>query len=866
MNDGKLVEAGNLTAHMAKEIGMLFFALIFCMISLSMTMSGAKAAEAHKSGKYTYYLNGNNTIILTAYTGKDKKVVIPSTIDGYKVTRLYGVFQGNQTIRSVTVPNSVIYMDGTCDGCTNLKSIRLSGALKRIDGNTFRNCKKLKSITIPKSVNHIGGSAFQGSALVKAALPEKVKRIAQHAFANCSNLKQVTIKGKITEISAKTFYNCKKLESIILPETVKNIRRYAFMNCTALKKFQSPKALESIGTKSFANCKSLRSFTLGKNVQSIGDYAFLNCNALTSICGDDKNIVYGKGVFYKQIKGTYKDFAYYYYDKDEGIRLTSYKGNDKKVILPYEIDGRRVVKINAPLFKENTTIESLVIPDGYTTVPTEFCKKASKLQKVQLSGQMKIIPQGMFEGCSSLSEISGANGITEVKNWAFKGCSALMKYPFPDQLLFIGSGAFAECIRLNHVKLGTGVCSIGLNAFAWCRNLTDFSCENPDAVMGMDILRGTPLASVIYPYDVKGMNTLEVNGDEISLKQAWDPDEAMYVQPVDSLREITIHAKKAYFDYNGLAAYRNLEKLTISKDCELTIHKGAFYGNNKLTEVTLPGNTREMKGAFLYCQNLNKISFAGENDKYQIVDGCVVTREEKPHLVLVPADTTSFVVPDNIAVIDTYAFANCSRLKSVSLNEGLESIEEGAFAGCSLKSLNIPKSVKEIGMYIVANNNHLTSLSVEKGNTHFKANGTALWDKKEKALIAEIAVKGICEVPEGIERIYPLFVANTDKVKKYSFPSTMRYWRSARLYGAKKLTFKSVDPPEIDWDRGDYQLIESNGELIYDAQGNPINADNSDSVKRTLYIPKKYQKNYDNWLKYTWGYPDRDSTLTVKTY
>lgn len=58
----------------------------------------------------------------------------------------------------------------------------------------------------------------------------------------------------------------------------------------------------------------------------------------------------------------------------------------------------------------------------------------------------------------------------------------------------------------------------------------------------------------------------------------------------------------------------------------------------------------------------------------------------------------NYCVPEKVAVIGSYAFANCKNLKSITLPEKLIEINDHAFQGCkSLKKLKIPKWVNYIG-------------------------------------------------------------------------------------------------------------------------------------------------------------------------
>lgn len=61
-------------------------------------------------------------------------------------------------------------------------------------------------------------------------------------------------------------------------------------------------------------------------------------------------------------------------------------------------------------------------------------------------------------------------------------------------------------------------------------------------------------------------------------------------------------------------------------------------------------------------------------------------------------DIKEIVIPENIKLIDQSAFEQCNMLKKVTLNEGLERIEERSFAGSNMESISIPASVESIGI------------------------------------------------------------------------------------------------------------------------------------------------------------------------
>ena len=54
-------------------------------------------------------------------------------------------------------------------------------------------------------------------------------------------------------------------------------------------------------------------------------------------------------------------------------------------------------------------------------------------------------------------------------------------------------------------------------------------------------------------------------------------------------------------------------------------------------------------------------------------------------------------LPKSLVEIESSAFRGCSKLESISLPEGLESIGSDAFFACPISSVIIPSTVKNIG-------------------------------------------------------------------------------------------------------------------------------------------------------------------------
>lgn len=64
---------------------------------------------------------------------------------------------------------------------------------------------------------------------------------------------------------------------------------------------------------------------------------------------------------------------------------------------------------------------------------------------------------------------------------------------------------------------------------------------------------------------------------------------------------------------------------------------------------------------------------------------------------MVPVGRSSVAINSSTRIIGSGALAGCSRVTSLSLPNGLTTIESGAFSGSGINSITIPRSVTSIG-------------------------------------------------------------------------------------------------------------------------------------------------------------------------
>ncbi|MCW5559928.1 MAG: leucine-rich repeat domain-containing protein, partial [Verrucomicrobiae bacterium] len=130
-----------------------------------------------------------------------------------------------------------------------------------------------------------------------------------------------------------------------------------------------------------------------------------------------------------------------------------------------------------------------------------------------------------------------------------------------------------------------------------------------------------------------------------------------------------------------------------------SISNGAFYGCRHLTRVAIPSTVTVIGPyAFAHCPRLLDIEVDLLNARYRSVEGVLFNRDQTVLLAYPSGRRGSYVIPEGVGAIGSFAFRGCRGLTSVAIPEGLTEASDGAFAECdSLTTLLFPSSLTSIG-------------------------------------------------------------------------------------------------------------------------------------------------------------------------
>ena len=256
---------------------------------------------------------GNSVQRIPAYFADGLAKLTSITIPNSVTEIGHSAFRGCTGLTGITFPNSVTTIGNYAfTGCTalnilnfnavacrdfdyyspfkslNISTINFGNSVQRIPAYFADGLAKLTSISIPNSVTEIGNSAFRGcTGLNGISIPESVSSIGNDAFTGCIGLTDVIVdkanlkydsrdncNAIIETASNRLFFGCK---TTIIPNTITAIRDSAFYNCTGLTNINIPSSVTSIGNYAFWGCTGMNevhSYIASPSLISMGRDAF----------------------------------------------------------------------------------------------------------------------------------------------------------------------------------------------------------------------------------------------------------------------------------------------------------------------------------------------------------------------------------------------------------------------------------------------------------------------------------------------------------------------------------------------------------------------------------------------------------------
>ena len=250
--------------------------------------------------------NGDGTSKIVSYAGEEENVVIPSEINGEKITGIgHNVFFGVKSMRNCVIPEGVAFIEyGAFGRCKNLESVTIPSSLKRIGNECFNGCEKLTDIDI-SSVEEIGSGAFSHTGLKSIRTPEGIETIGEFVFFENENLARIDIAAGVKKISQYAICHNGLTQVNFLGNALESIDDCAFEACHSLRDITFPDGIKSIGAFALSGCTALERVTVPDSVTEIGTCAFGDSDTEVNVrfrgTKEQWERACAKGVHYKSI-------------------------------------------------------------------------------------------------------------------------------------------------------------------------------------------------------------------------------------------------------------------------------------------------------------------------------------------------------------------------------------------------------------------------------------------------------------------------------------------------------------------------------------------------------------------------------------
>lgn len=672
------------------------------------------ASEYHISGDWGYGLDHDGNAVITDYYGNDDEIVLDDQIDGHTIvglgrSRSGWVFQNYQTLKKITLPDTIVSLDCAFYGCCQLAEITLPNHLKVIGDYSFFECSALVTIDLPSTVEVIGDNAFRGCRFGTLHLPESLKSIGREAFAY-SILKYILLPKGLENVDSSAFHGCytgngnervviqmkkgnpnfqvekgvlydsDKKEAIMLldpnisklelEDGIQRIAPYAFEGCCFLESVTLPNTLEYIGDSAFSRSYRLQSITIPQGVTEIGE-----------------EILFASSITKLEIRATIKDLKNICWGCDdleqvslpEGLETVSGFSSCSSLLHISLPDSVKTIERGAFWA---SGLRSITIPAG-TTCIEETALSAYHLTEITVEQGNSFFytkSDGLYNREGVLLVTTAQDGEVQISEdcnrigaLAFRGRDQIQKVRIPDSVKEIGQDAFCECEGLISVEIGNQLEKIEFGAFAGLlSNIQELAWED-----GICYLNSYAI-SYDQPESFSGV---------LSLREGCTLVADRCFENIDSLEYLFLPDSLQYIGEGAFSGNYALKEIIGGKTLAV-IGESAFGNSGKLERLYLRGERIKIGKYAFDCTNVSEL----------MVDAQEVELSE--HCFYAVKECRTIVLPNlNIPVRQVFSdafYAHMAQLLVTNMSAESLKEQENLFDGCHDMCLYLPFSDNEL--------------------------------------------------------------------------------------------------------------------------------------------------------------------------
>ena len=522
-------------------------------------------------------------------------------------------------------------------------------------------------------------------------------------------------KFKITSVEYVSGYGCGGITKITLPETVTKFGAFCFL-WSDLTTLHIPSSVTNIDDAAFCCLGKAPKYTVApgnKNFEA-----------------DSNGALYLKGkkkLYSVPSQVTLQSGGEYYIDEHvETICIGAiYRvDNLKTLIFPKNLKS---IAMGMFTIAPTGSIEAFEVASGGST---PFSARNGVLFK---GNELVLYPQGKHD-----THYRVPNNITKIATYAISDNNKLESIDLNNVKTLEGSAIY-NAQKLTSITIPRDIKKYGTvpgeglkeGCFESCPNVEKYLLApgNGDFYIDQGVLLSKD-KTILYSYPPKKQGTTYNIPTTVTKIGMHAFQSAKYIT------SIFIPASVERIDKE---AFRGLSELTtVAFDPNSKVYSLsdlAFRGCGKLKEVTLPKNITWLGAVFFECDNLEVINVPADSKLRHIGGGAFSTNRKLKAFNFKGAsklesigdnvfagltELSEFNIPKSVTSIAANAFIGCKKLQKVTFDPDAEIdlIGEGAFSGCGITSIKIPKNVAQIEREAFLRCEALTTIHITKATTH----------------------------------------------------------------------------------------------------------------------------------------------------
>lgn len=598
--------------------------------------------------------------------------------------------------------------------------LKLPRDLLAIEDEAFYGATSIYKAVLPKDMEEIGSKAFANSTLKVINLPENLKNIAADAFDGCEGLTATVVAGSYAESYciehgiATAQQPSEELAGMAGKWNYIGVMEYGRFIDLSGSTGETAVEIYADGTADYYDYGGYCTKTVWKEkdgfvyltVPHSGNSPMVLLSNGTMVLGSSLSgrVFLPEGGKLPTVsnlpESPTKDGFTFELLTNKTLAITGYEGSASEIVVPAEIGGIPVSKVDNAAFMSQDQLTSVKFSDGIEYIAREVFNSCYNLASVSIPDSVNSMGIHVFASCDSLSSVTLPDHLLDIQGTIFTHCSGLNEikisannpyytidnhslievetntlinypanradtsYTVPDYIEIIGQEAFSSAQNLTSVILPEGVVEFKDEAF---RNtgLTTITLPASLVKMGGNPF---PVCNDLHTIIVDEGNTAFYSQDGVLFEKEGN---RLIYYPLGrtnteySVPAGTLEIAEQSFGWNG-----TLLKVILPEGLK-KIDYYAFYYCRNMTEIVIPEGVNYIGPyAFCECYSLNNVVIPSTVTE---IMGCTFSWCR---------DLTNITLPETITTIYGCSFENCKNLTSINLPASITLIEDDAFSGC----------------------------------------------------------------------------------------------------------------------------------------------------------------------------------------